>query len=201
MDEKRMKFSKAAILAAIVILPSIAVAGPNEDLVSGMAKCAVVTDNSARLACYDGLTPLLKAAQTQPAPPPGETADNRAWYDPSRIFGTSPSAQTRPEQFGSENLTPPAPPPPKPGEPVPPPAPEALDSITAKVSDFALNPFGRFVVFLDNGQVWQQIPGDDDRAHFRKGRNETVVISRGMLGSYNLVVNDSGPAFKVRRIK
>ena len=198
-----MKFTTAAFVAATVSLSTAAVAGPSEDLAAGIAKCAVVADNTARLACYDALAPQLKAAQTQPAAPspPSEAADNRPWYDPSRIFGVSPSAQTHPEQFGSENLTPPAPPPPKPGETPPPVAPAALDSITAKVTDFALNPFGRFVVFLDNDQVWQQIEGDNDRAHFRKGGGETVAISRGMLGSYNLVVNDSGPAFKVRRIK
>ena len=198
-----MKITTAACLAAIFVLPATAGADPSEDLVSGMSRCAAVADNTARLACYDALAPQLKAAQTQPVPPPpaAEAADNRPWYDTDRIFGTSPSRQTRPEQFGAENLTPPAPPPPKPGETPPPPLPEAIDSISAKVTDFALNPFGRFVVFLDNGQVWQQIEGDTDRAHFRKGGGETVAISRGALGSYNLVVNDSGPEFKVRRIK
>jgi hypothetical protein len=161
-----------------------------------------VADNTARLACYDALTPQLKAVQAQPAaappPPPAQAADNRAWYDPDRIFGTSPQQQTRPEQFGGENL---APPPPKPGEAAPPPQPEAIDSITAKVTDFAMNPFGRFVVFLDNGQIWKQVEGDSDQAHFRKNGGETVVISRGLLGSYNLVINDAGAAYKVKRVK
>jgi len=170
-----------------------------------MAQCAAVTDNTARLACYDALAQQLKAPPGQPAPAePAATADNRPWYDPDRIFGTSPEQQTRPEQFGGENLKPPAPPPPKPGEaapPAPPPPPEAIDSISAKVTDFALNPYGRFVVFLDNGQIWQQLEGDTDRAYFNKAGGDTVVISRGLLGSYNLVINDKGIAFKVKRIK
>jgi hypothetical protein len=198
MDEHSMKLSKALFVALILMSPVAANAGPNEDLVAGMAKCAAVTDNSARLACYDALAPQVKAAQAQP---PAPAVDNRAWYDPSRIFGTSPSQQTRPEQFGGENLAPPPPPPPKAGEAPPPPEPEAIASITAKVTDFAFNPFGRFVVFLDNGQIWQQIEGDTDQAHFRKNGGDTVTISRGMLGSYNLRVNDTGLAFKVRRIK
>jgi len=188
-------------MAAIVMMPAAAAAGPSEDLVSGMAKCAAVADNTARLACYDALAPQLKAVQAQPPSPPAQAADNRSWYDPDRIFGTSPSAQTRPEQFGGENLAPPPPPPPRPGEVAPPAEPEAIESITAKVTDFALNPYGRFVVFLDNGQVWKQVEGDTDQAHFRKNGGDTVVLSRGIFGSYNLVINDSGTAFKVRRIK
>lgn len=193
-----MKLCRAPTIAIVLMLPVAASAGPNEDLVAGMTKCEAIADNSARLACYDALGPQLKAAQAQP---PTQAADNRPWYDPGRIFGTSPSQQTRPEQFGGENLAPPPPPPPKPGEAPPPPQPEAIESITAKVTDFAYNPYGRFVVFLDDGQIWQQIEGDTDRAHFRKNGGETVTISRGMLGSYNLTINNTGLAFKVRRIK
>ena len=192
-----MKFSRIAYLAAIIFVPAGAIAGPQEDLINGMAKCAAVADNIQRLACYDALAPQLKAAQS--APP--EVSDNRPWYDPGRIFGVSPSAQTTPEQFGGEALAPPPPPPARPGEPPPPAPPVALDSITAKVTDFAYNPFGRVVVFLDNGQIWKQLEGDTDQAHFHKGATNTVVISRVVLGSYNMVVNGTGSAIKVHRIK
>jgi len=192
-----MKFWKFACVAALVLVPAEAGAGPREDLIEGMAKCAAVADNAARLACYDALAPELKAAQSQPQEP----VDNRAWYDPGRIFGTSPAQQTTPEQFGAEALKPPAAPPPKPGEPAPPAPPQPLDSISAKVSDYAYNPYGRAVVFLDNGQIWQQILGDTDHPHFKKGETNTVVISRGALGSYNMVINDAGAAIKVQRIK
>ena len=151
------------------------------------------------MTCYDGLAPQLKAAQAEP--PPAATADNRAWYDPGRIFGASPSAQTTPEQFGGENLAEPAPAPSKPGEPPPPPRPEALDSISAKVTDYAFNPFGRVIVFLDNGQVWRQIDGDTDHVRFKKGVENMVEISRGAIGSYVLTVNDAGVGVKVRRVK
>ena len=78
----------------------------------------------------------------------------------------------------------------------------AVDSITAGVSEFAYNPFGRFIVFLDNGQVWKQIEGDVDRAVFPKlGKDNKVTISRGFIGSYNLTINDSAKVFKVTRVK
>jgi hypothetical protein len=197
MDEPNMNFRKLACLAVFVLVPVAAGAGPRDDLIDGMAKCATVTDNAARLACYDALAPQLKAAQSTPQEP----VDNRAWYDPGRIFGTSPAQQTTPEQFGAEALAPPPAPPRKPGEPAPPAPPQPIDSITAKVSDYAYSPYGRAVIFLDNGQIWQQILGDTDRPHFKKGEVNTVVISRGALGSYNMVINDAGSAIKVHRIK
>jgi hypothetical protein len=200
-----MKLSKCVCVAAIVFLPFAASADPREDLVDGVAKCAVIADNTARLACFDALTPQLKAAQAAPAAPaaapPTQPADNRAWYDPGRIFGASPSAQTTPEQFGGENLAPPPPPPPKPGEAAPPAPPAPIDSITAKVTDYAFNPFGRVTVFLDNGQIWKQLDGDTDHVRFRKGDVNQAEISRGALGSYDMIINDSGASVKVRRLK
>ena len=193
-----MNVSKIACVAAILLLPATAMAGPSDELIAGMAKCAALTDNTARLTCYDGLAPQLKAALAEPPP---AAADNRSWYDPGRIFGASPSAQTTPEQFGGENLAEPAPTPSKLGEPPPPPRPEALDSISAKVTDYAFNPFGRVIVFLDNGQVWRQIDGDTDHVRFKKGVENMVEISRGAIGSYVLTVNDAGVGVKVRRVK
>ncbi len=149
----------------------------------------------------------MKAAQAEPRPtppaatppaPPAETADNRAWYDPSRIFGVSPKQQTTPQQFGGENLDAPPPPPGTPAAAAPPPA---LDSITAGVSDYSFNVYDKFLVILDNGQIWQQLPSDSGKARFDKNGKNTVTISRGFIGSYNLVVNDSSLLFKVKRLK
>ena len=201
-----MNIARVAALAAILIVPAGAQAGPRDDLVAGMAKCAALADNTARLACYDALNPTVKAAEAEPPPvaappaPPAAPADSRAWYDPSRIFGVSPNQQTQPEQFGGEALSAPPPPPGTPATPqnTPPPA---LDSITAAVTDYAFDPYDKFIVFLDNGQVWKQLESDTGvKARFVKGGTNTVVISRGFIGSYNITIND-GPSYKVRRVK
>ena len=141
------------------------------------------------------LTAQTPAAGTPVGAPAG---DNRAWYDPSRIFGVSPQAQTTPQQFGSENLAAPPPPPGQHASAAPPPP---LDSITATVSDYSFNPYGKFMVVLENGQIWRQLQGDSGTAHFNKGEKNTVVIERGMLGSYNLTINDSVKTYKVERLK
>jgi len=199
-----MKRIAAAILFAL--LPLAAHADPKQDLVDGMAKCAAVNDGVARLACYDALNPQLKAAQSEapvvaavPASAPPPVADNRPWYDPGRIFGVSPRDQTKPEQFGGENL---AAPPPAPGQVAAAEPPPSLDSITATVTDYSFNPYDKFLVVLDNGQIWQQLASDSGiKAPFHKGEKNTVTISRGFVGSYNLVVNDDSMAYKVRRLK
>ena len=199
-----MNIARVAAIAAIVLLPLAASAGPRDDLIDGMAKCAALTDNAARLACYDALNPTVKAAQAEPPPPPAaappaQAAENTPWYDPFHVFGTSPRQQVRPEQFGAEDLSAPPPPPGTPAAAVPV-EPQALDSITAAVTDYSFNPYGRFLVILDNGQIWHQLASDPTTAHFPKGQKNTVTISRGFIGSYNITIND-GPSYKVRRVK
>jgi hypothetical protein len=214
MDEPAMNLrSVLAAMAVFFATTLTASADPRDDLVSALAKCADVSDDHARLFCYDHLTQELKAAASAPAtaapqagpqttaqaaaPQPPTDEEKKSWFgfDLDNIFGTTPDRQTTPQTFGSEALPPP------PAAPGAPPPPEPLDSISATVSDFALNPVGRFIVFLDNGQVWRQIDGDGARAAFaRHGKNE-VMISRGALGSYNLQLNGSNRIYKVQRIK
>jgi hypothetical protein len=220
-----MKPSPLAVLAVFLLAFFPARAGANDDALAAIAKCASLNDNTARLVCYDKIagrsttveiapqpqaTPPAQTtaavpqqpqasppAQTAAAAPPAAKKDEESWFGIADWFGSdkaSPALQTTPQQFGSESLPPP------PAAPGAPPL-EPLDHIAATVSDFAYNPFGRFVVFLDNGQIWQQIQGDTDQAHFSKSKKDQVTISRGLLGSYNLVIGDHSGLYKVKRIK
>ena len=212
-----MKPGPLAVLAVFLLAAFPARAGAADDVIAAIGKCAALTDDAARLACYDnvaGRTKTVEAApQTQPVPqappqaaapartaaaPPASKEDDESWFGIADWFGSdkvSPAAQTTPRQFGSENLPPP------PAAPGAPPPLEPLDHITASVSDFAYNPFGRFVVFLDNGQIWQQLQGDTDQAHFSKNQKDQITISRGILGSYNLEIVGHNGLYKVKRIK
>ncbi len=131
-----------------------------------------------------------------PAPPP--VADDRPWYDPGRMLGVSPRQQITPEQFGGENLMPPKPPP---GQVAVNQPPQEIDSIAASVRDWSFNAHNKFIVVLDNGQIWQQLESDAGNAHFMKNAKNRVTISRGFMGSYDLVVNDASVLYKVRRLK
>ena len=166
-----------------------------------MGKCAAIGDDKARLACYDALSPRVKEAlATPPAALDHEPTkqEQESWFgfDFNNLFGGGSTEATTPEQFGKER-TPEAVA--KRDEAR---AREAIDSITAGVTDVAFTPFGRFIVFLNNGQVWRQIEGDSDKAHFNgKPSDNTVTIALGAFGSYNLRINDSNHAYKVMRVK
>ncbi|MDE2494238.1 MAG: hypothetical protein KGL97_10095 [Alphaproteobacteria bacterium] len=208
-----MMMRSLAVTAVILLTSTAAMAGSEGDIAEAIGKCAAVTDNTARLACYDGIAAHMKAMAAAPqpvapaavAPPAAQTAatapskeKEESWFglDLGSWFGaTSPAQQTTPQQFGSENLPPP---PVAPGE-APPPKP--LDSIAATVNDFAYNPYGRFTVFLDDGQIWQQLQGDTGHARFNKTDKDKITISRGLLGSYNLQIDGHDALYKVKRIK
>jgi hypothetical protein len=203
--------SAAAAVLFVVALAAPAAADPRSDLVDGMTKCAAIGDGPARLACYDALNPALKAAQAEPpasvaaAVPPAPVAANPPAFDPYRKLGVPTEEQVKPDQFGGEHLAPPPPPPPPPGQVAQAPAPaapEAVDSITAGVTDYSFNPYDKFLVILDNGQIWQQLESDEGiKARFSKGGKNTVAISRGLIGSYNMQINDGSAIYKVKRLK
>jgi hypothetical protein len=172
-----------------------------QDVLEAIGRCSAISDNTARLTCYDALAPRVKDAlaappQALPGNRPPSAEEERSWFgfDLANLFGASPSQQTTPQQFGSDRL----------------PSVHAqeqtaaaeVDSITTGVTEVSFTPFGRFILFLDNGQVWRQIEGDTDRATFKKpAKDNKVTIGRGLIGSYNLTINDSARTFKVTRVK
>jgi hypothetical protein len=186
-------------LAVVLISATHTFAASRDDVLEALGKCAAVSDDKARLACYDALAPHAKEAlATPPAALPANRAptkeEQESWFgfDLSGLFGSSPAEQTTAQQFGSDQL-----PETHAREQT---AEHEVDSITANVTEYAYTPFGKFIVFLDNGQVWRQIEGDSDHATFHKKDNK-VEITRGLIGSYNLMINGSERVFKVDRVK
>jgi hypothetical protein len=185
------------VLATAVMAP--AAADPRGDLLNAMNKCVAITGDKERLACYDALKPQLQAAIAEPAAQVAKK-EGTSWFGLDHIFGSSTETpQTEPKQFGSDRL------PPEAQAKVNPPqatATKELDSITATLTDYALTPTNRFIVFLDNGQVWQEIEGDTGQAHFKKNPKEnTVTITRALFGSYALTLNGLNQTYKVKRMK
>jgi hypothetical protein len=202
-----LRLPAAIVVAVFCSSPCLAQTDARDDALSAIAKCASLADDHARLGCYDAAAPKVKDAMAAPPlpapaePQPPTPKEQESWFGLPDIFGGNGSTpQTTPKQFGSDSLPPAPPPAPKPGEPAPPPPPEVIDSITAMVTDFAIHYDGRFIVFLDNGQIWQQLEGDTT-AHFRKGTTFKIIISRGLLSSYNLELASGSSIYKVKRLK
>ena len=190
-------FTLATVAGA---LPALA-APAAEDLLESVGRCAAIADDRARLACYDAVAPRVKDALAVPpaALPnnrPPTVEEQRSWFgfDLGSLFGGAPARQTTAAQFGSDKL--PA------THATEETAPAEVDSIAAGVTDVAYTPFGKFIVFLDNGQVWRQIEGDSEQAIFKRpARANRVTISRGFIGSYNLIIDGSNRMYKVTRVK
>lgn len=135
-----------------------------------------------------------------PAPAPVAQAPQSqggTWYDPTSWFGKDKpqKTSTNPSDFGAEAL------PQQRTASTEPAQPARLDELRANVTAIAYNLNGRFTVTLANGQVWKQLDGDSGKARFKEKGGEVVTISRGVLGSYNLVVEGRSALFKVKRIQ
>lgn len=70
-----------------------------------------------------------------------------------------------------------------------------------RVAGYSEAPYRRIVVHLENGQVWRQITGDNQRFRVSLERNQTVDISESSLGGYQLRFNQLRRTIRVERIE
>lgn len=72
--------------------------------------------------------------------------------------------------------------------------------IGARMASYSFDKLGWFTASLDNGQVWAQVHGDTDYAHWKKpAASYQVRVSRGFLNSFNFQVKGEPGMFKVLR--
>lgn len=188
--EVPMPFRSSQVLAlAIVALSASASQGrtaPATDMPPAMQKvfdCRALTDNTARLACYDANVGQLSEARTR-----GDIAmvDREQVKDARRkLFGfTLPSLNlfTRDDKADGDRKAARA---------------DEVQEITAKITKVGRNPEGGWVVTLEDGARWEQT----DAMIF--GRNPkpgaTATIKRGALGSFKMSI-DGSPSCKARRV-
>ncbi len=168
-------------LAAGLALMTITPASAQEPLQSQLSGCLAITGLLQRLACYDKVTREAGiAAPTRPRTPQPMTAT----MAPPPVAYVPQAAP--PPSFGGERL------------------PQAVaaarsQKLVAGVSSLTFNPYGRFTITLDNGQVWRQLAGDTTLMGHQ--RVTQVEISRGALDSYLMVVRGLNPTYSVSRIK
>jgi len=154
-------------IAITTLATLLCAAAPRLLASESLATCAAIDDDPRRLACYDELAGRAIAAAA-PAP-----ADADALAD----FGLSATAKRErdPERWTREQ---------------PP-------SIEGRIAKAERNPNGRFVLTLDNRQVWMQAetkPG----IVLRPG--DAVTIKRAAMGSF-MLVNRYGIATRMRRVR
>lgn len=157
----------------------------------GPAACAGIGDDAGRLACYDsffrpsaGQVPLPRSTQVPVAAPAAVAAAPTA----SAAAAATPTPPPV-EEFGlttgqrEERRTA---------------TPKELDRIESRLVSVKQQPRDRFLLSLENGQVWLQTE-PSPRQRFIAG--ETVTIRRAALGSYLASGPTSGGTIRVRRVE
>ncbi|MFO1394373.1 MAG: hypothetical protein U1F09_11485 [Steroidobacteraceae bacterium] len=135
-------------------------------------QCAGIADDSARLACYDG---IFRAPGSHGAAAAG--AATTVVTNPKEEFGLSESAKRARDPVKAEQQLP--------------------QSITEKVAAVGYRSTGELVVTLANAQVWMQL---EPTTQARVAVGDVVTIRKASLGSFQLVTA-SKIAMRVRRIK
>jgi len=77
----------------------------------------------------------------------------------------------------------------------------SANGIQSRMASYRFDALGVFTVTLENGQVWRQVAGDTDHAHWNKPASRYFVsIKPGFLKSYNFQVRGLPGLYKVLRI-
>ena len=146
-------------------------------------ECRDIENDAERLACYD----RLATPEEEPAPQAPTASPTNAGEEASPQASIEQPEAARPGLFrrvlGGVKL------------PKPKPVNVVASGKIVRVRELAR---GNFELELDDGQVWRENEREL-RTNYRVG--DTVVISSGMLGTFNLDNERSGQRTKARRIR
>jgi len=154
--------------------------------------CAAISDNTARLTCYDEA--FGRPATAAPAPvsagaPTAATAATAASAATVAVPVAAATAQTAEQQFGLSQQQARATAP----KPVETKGPEKIQSAATEIKR---KPLGELVISLENGQVWEQTEVDST-VHIKPG--DPVTVSKAAFGSFMMTSGHS--TLRVRRIR
>jgi hypothetical protein len=206
-------------------------ARPRDDVMSDAFRCAVVADMRSWLDCYYGAAQPARAALGMTPAPAGQTklvasppagavsaadtalhdavmaeafrcnslADERQWLN--CFYAAAQPARGKLGLSATASAVSPKPVAPSFGQPSRPKPAAQSNHVSARMTSYSFDRYGKFTITLENGQVWRQLSGDDVQARWSKPASRYVVrISSGAFQSYNLEVQNSPGLFKVRRI-
>lgn len=181
-----MKFQRMAVLtgfslAAGTLCASLADAAPARPTDS-IYQCAAITDDTARLACYDKAVADLQTAESAGKVRTVDVATIEKLERESFGFSLPSLSQV----FGrSEDA----------GKPLT----QEVDEVTLPIASISVNRVTRKAqITLENGQVWEQIDSEEiSRSKIRKAKEAT--IRKAALGSFLMTIG-GGTGIRVRRV-
>lgn len=162
-------------LAVAMVIAADAGTASAADAAEALRKCANMSDDAARLACYDALAQKGarpdKTLTTPQASPPARTAQ------PPEIT----DRQQR-EAFGKPLV----------------PRLDAIQEILVTVVQSRKTRYGKLIFTTEGGQVWRDV---GDKSSFIPKRPFAASIKKGALGSFFLVITGTKTAVRVKRVK
>lgn len=141
-----------------------------------LARCVAVSDSRIRLACFDELA----GAVLPPATATRTPAVDLASPQPAAPVPTAEATVTADEPARLEPY-------------------EEAGELTVSVQQIRKDAVGRWLFFLDNGQVWRQV--EKKRVAVPKKFPAQATISAGFLRSTNLKFGEKSRAIKVTRLE
>ena len=152
-----------------------------QNLMPDLLECKNLTDDSKRLKCFDGLmsdfdSNAVMAEMAAPVIPPVPV------LTPEERFGAEDLATTQKEVRKERNK---------------------VKALTASVIDVAKNKRGKYIVILENGQVWRQITADSSKLRIASSgaAGMSATIKKKSLGAHILLLNKDKRSIRVERIK
>lgn len=176
---------KTATLAfALLCLAATgAAADPRSDALAGVSRCQAIADNRTFLDCVYGAMQPLRAELGLPAAPASQVGlVPPGILTPSAAPRAAAPARDRGLLGGLVG---------------------GGTSVAAqRMAGFSFDKNGLFTVSLADGEVWQQVSGDNSLAHWHGSPgNYSVTIRGGVFGSFNLQVKGDATVFRVRRLR
>ena len=193
-----VRYASIALLFLSAIFAGPALAGPREDSLAGISRCASLPDDRTFLDCaYGAMQPLRAALGLPPALP----AQQRLVppVDPSL-------SRSMPPPRAQAALPPP------PGALPPPPAAPANNSggmfsgmftdSGLHMASYTFDRRGLFTATLTDGSVWKQDANDTNFAHFSgKPAKYAVTLHPGDYGKSRMVVRGEDGTYVVERVR
>jgi hypothetical protein len=166
------------VLLTMGILVGSAPAAFADPLVEPFRACGKITDNTARLTCFDQALQTLDQRQVVVQEAAREQAE--ADYGRKKFEASASSGNEKGEIRAA--------------------APAAVDELKSKIAEvFVQNVNGRHMIVLENGQMWRETSVSSFRGTLRPGMEAT--ISEGSIGGYRMKFEGKSGFLGVARVK
>ena len=168
-------------------------ASAQADIHQSLLDCKQLTDNSARLSCYDRLAATFGSqAASADVAVPGAVASGTAVPEaaapasaPAAVVATpatvAPSAEVIEADFGKTQSRP----------------SDQVEQLQATVKSLSRNKMRKMLITLENGHIWRQT--EDDSIQLKAG--DSVTIEKASFGSFLLSKTGTNRKVRVKRVE